>query len=91
MCFSCFPRHTGEYDRLGNKLEYMSQRDAEIAMALQIDNENPGFMTKEEALKLGEDFVRNARNLIVRVTTDKGRRGQHVTGDKFRSRGMMVD
>lgn len=62
----------------------MKQRDAEIAVAIQIQRENPQ-MTDENALDVGEHFIRNGRWVVVNV--DKGnRKGTYYGGDGFHDR-----
>ena len=62
--------------------ETMNQRDAEIAVAIQLFNENPGI-TNEQAIKLGEEFIRQAR--VVHVLLEKGeRKGSYWGKDPYK-------
>jgi len=53
----------------------MSQRDAEIAIGMQLFNENPG-MTNEQAMTAGEEFIRKGDCVVVDVDLN-GRNGRY--------------
>lgn len=64
-----------------NPTEQMSKRDAEIAVAVQISNENPGMLTNEQAIKIGEDFIHDVKFAAVQVETDT-RKGKYLKTDR---------
>jgi hypothetical protein len=77
MCF-------GYESRAG--FEAMRKRDAEIAIGMQISQENPE-LTDEQAMKIGEEFIRDARSVEVLVEKD-GRKGAYQGDDPYRRRSL---
>jgi hypothetical protein len=59
--------------------EEMRKQDAEIAVAMQLFDENPG-MTNEQALAAGKEFIQQSRNVQVLVDVD-GRKGHYIGSD----------
>jgi hypothetical protein len=82
MCWNCYGDRGDRNRYTQKKWEHMGKRDAEIAIAMQIYNENPGQLTNEQAMKIGEEFIRDARKVTVEVETGK-RSGKYQGGDPF--------
>ena len=61
--------------------ERMRQRDAEIAVALQLIRENPE-MTKPQAIAAAEKFIQEGRSVNVLVEKD-GRKGTYWGKDPY--------
>jgi len=64
-----------------DRLDYMGQRDAEIAIGIQLHNENPE-MTDKQAMAAAEEFVRKGRHVNVKVDKD-GRKGNYWGVDPY--------